>query len=89
MPTQKFHKRGSKYKKVHEFDAHTDESEEEFFVIEDIDINHVSKKDEVHVILMLNKEPVIIKVDTGAKSKVMSRELTKGGQDKTGQADSI
>ena len=68
-------KRGSKYKKVHEFDAHTDESEEEFFVIEDIDINHVSKKDEVHVKLKLNKEPVTIKVDTGAKCNVMSREL--------------
>ena len=66
--------RYQKQSKVYEFDYSDDESDDSL-VIEDLEINDVDTKDEIHVQLNILNEPVNIKVDTGAKCNVLAKSL--------------
>ena len=70
-------KQAKQYKKPHDIlhcDVDSDDQEDEYLVINTV---HVDKKakDEVFVNLQLNNEVVTLKIDSGAKCNVISRDL--------------
>lgn len=69
--------RGARSTQVYELNDHTDDyKDDEYFIIEDISIDTLDKQ-EIFVDLNVNNQMIKLKVDTGAKCNVMTKETLR------------